>query len=301
MKSYFKTTAIWVVLSVLMLVLWVVGLIVGNIIFPSDLMKTSDGSGDDGLPIMLLICGLNTAVVMFFMRSTHRRGWHLVLTLALLLFSIQYFMSQIETLWFNDSLKMELNSIWALLTGGAISSMLFSVLAVWITGNFKKEQQPASKVEVMPLSNTLTMTALMAIVIWPLIYFVAGYYIAWQFADVRLFYTGSSEKASLLSMMVENFATNLYTFQVLRGILWTLIGLLVFRSINGNWVEKGIVLALLLSIVGCSQLLLPNPIMPESVRLAHLLETSLSGVVLGMVMAWLFASTSPKKATGPLA
>ncbi|MEQ8812753.1 MAG: hypothetical protein RIE59_27015, partial [Imperialibacter sp.] len=101
--------------------------------------------------------------------------------------------------------------------------------------------------------------------------------------------------------MVENFAAHLYTFQVLRGILWTLIALLVFRSINGNWVAKGIVLALLLSIVGCSQLLLPNPIMPEPVRLAHLLETSLSGVVLGMVMAWMFVRTSPEKAIEPLA
>ncbi|WP_339815641.1 hypothetical protein [uncultured Imperialibacter sp.] len=295
MKSYVKTTAIWIVLSTLMLVLWIVGLIIGNIIFPSDLMNASNGSGDDGLPIMLLICGLNTAAIMYFIHRTHRRGWHLVLTLAVALFSIQYFMSQIETLWFNDSLKMELNSIWALVTGGAISSVLFSVFAVWVTGNFKKEEQLASKGEMMPLSNTLTMTALMAIVIWPLIYFLAGYFIAWQFEEVRIYYSGSSEKASFLFMMKENIASHLYSFQMLRGILWTLIGLLVFRSIKGNWVGKGIVLALLLSIVGCSQLLLPNPIMPEPVRLAHLLETSLSGVVLGMVMAWLFARASPKK------
>ncbi|WP_416864739.1 MAG: hypothetical protein ACMVP2_19580 [Imperialibacter sp.] len=295
MKSSIKTTAIWIALSMLMLVLWIVGLIIGNILFPSDLMKVSNGSGDDGLPIMLLICGLNTAAIMYFIHRTHRWGWHLVLTLAVALFSIQYFMSQIETLWFNDSLKMELNSIWALVAGGAISSVLFSVFAVWVTGNFKKEEQLASKGEMMPLSNTLTMTALMAIVIWPLIYFLAGYFIAWQFEEVRIYYSGSSEKASFLFMMKENIASHLYSFQVLRGILWTLIGLLVFRSIKGNWVGKGIVLALLLSIVGCSQLLLPNPIMPEPVRLAHLLETSLSGVVLGVVMAWMFARTSPKK------
>ncbi|WOK07946.1 hypothetical protein RT717_04795 [Imperialibacter roseus] len=301
MKSSIKTTAIWIALSMLMLVLWIVGLIIGNILFPSDLMKASNGSGDDGLPIMLLICGLNTAAIMYFIHRTHRWGWHLVFTLALVFFSIQYFMSQIETLWFNDSLKMELNSIWALVAGGAISSTLFSVLAVWTTGNFKKEEQLASKGEMMPFSNTLTMTALMAIVIWPLIYFLAGYFIAWQFEEVRIYYSGSSEKASFLFMMKENIASHLYSFQVLRGILWTLIALLVFRSIKGKWVGKGIVLALLLSIVGCGQLLLPNPIMPEPVRLAHLLETSLSGVVLGMVMAWLFTSTSPKKAVEPLA
>ncbi|MEQ8413282.1 MAG: hypothetical protein RIB71_02415 [Imperialibacter sp.] len=300
MKSFFRTTAIWVALSVLMLVLWIIGLMLGNIIFPSDLMKASNGSGDDGLPIMLLICGLNTAVVMYFMRSTNRWGWQLVFTLALVLFSIQYFMSQIETLWFNDSLKMALNSIWALVAGGAISSMLFSVLAVWVAGNFKKREQLASKGEIMPFSNTLTMTALMAIVIWPLIYFLAGYFIAWQFEEVRIYYSGSSEKASFLFMMKENVASHLYSFQVLRGVLWTLIALLVFRSISGSWLQKAVVLGLMLAVVGCSQLLLPNPIMPEPVRLAHLLETSLSGVVLGMVMAWLFARTSPKKAIEPL-
>jgi len=295
MKTYFKTTFIWIGLSILTLVLWIVGLMIGNIIFPSDLMKASDEAGAGGLPIMLIICGLNTAAIIYFIHQSHQRGWQLVVTLSFAIFSIQYFMSQIETLWFNDSLKMELNSIWALVAGGAISSTLFSVLAVWTTGNFKKEEQLASKGEMMPFSNTLTMTALMAIIIWPLIYFLAGYFIAWQFEEVRIYYSGSSEKASFLFMMKENIASHLYSFQVLRGMLWTLIGLLVFRSIKGKWVGKGIVLALLLSIVGCSQLLLPNPIMPEPVRLAHLLETSLSGVVLGVVMAWLFARTSPKK------
>ena len=125
--------------------------------------------------------------------------------------------------------------------------------------------------------------------IWPLVYFSAGYLIAWQFSEVRLFYSGSTEMASFYSLMQDNFASGLYFFQIFRGILWILIALLVFSVIKGSLIHKGIILGLLLAFLGSSGLILPNPIMPFMVRMGHLVETATSSFLWGLILAWGFA------------
>jgi hypothetical protein len=62
----------------------------------------------------------------------------------------------------------------------------------------------------------------------------------------------------------------------------------VLSSINGSTLQKGVVLGLLLSILGSSQLLLPNPYMPETVRIAHLIETATSSFLWGIILAYNF-------------
>jgi hypothetical protein len=37
-----------------------------------------------------------------------------------------------------------------------------------------------------------------------------------------------------------------------------------------------------------AQLLLPNPYMPEAVRMAHLMETASSNFIFGFLVGWLF-------------
>ncbi len=298
MKNQLKKTSIWIVLSALMLVFWIGGIMIGNIIFPSDLMDATEGSESSGLLIMLFISAVNTASLLLFLYNTERTGWKLLVTVFGILFGIQYFMSQIETVWFNDSLQISRNGIWAIVSGGAIMAILFALSAVALTGKWRKKEIAYRSVAPGYWPEILKMTAVIALVVWPLIYFIAGYYIAWQFEAVRMFYSGSSEKASFLFMMKENFASHLYSFQILRGGLWVAIALLVFHSMNGGWIKKGVILALLLTALGSSSLLLPNPIMPELVRMGHLLETSISGLVLGMVMAWMLVKIPAEKLAG---
>ena len=132
-------------------------------------------------------------------------------------------------------------------------------------------------------------------IIWPLIYFLAGYFIAWQFDDVRLFYSGTTEMTSFLSLMRANFASGLYFFQIFRGVLWISIALLVFAVTNVSVLHKGVILGLLLAFLGSSGLLLPNPIMPYMVRIGHLIETSTSSFIWGLILAWGFAKFTANK------
>jgi hypothetical protein len=298
MKKHFKILLIWIGLSILMTAFWIVGLMTGNAIFPSNIMETSEASGNSSDLLLLFTCFINTAAVLLFIYNSRVRGFKLAAALFLIIFSIQFFMSQIETVWFNDSLKMPVNTIWMLVSGGAIMSMLFALSATWLTGNFKQTNAETAYVPKRPVKPPLVQVALLAVVIWPAVYFLAGYFIAWQSPDIRQYYSGSSEMQSLLVMMKGNVASGLYFFQILRGVLWVLIAILVITTTSGSWLRKGLIIGLLLSFLGCSQLLLPNPIMPETVRLGHLLETSTSNFIWGFILSWFLATHFSECARG---
>jgi hypothetical protein len=170
-------------------------------------------------------------------------------------------------------------------------TFLFSIAATWLTGRFKttNDSVPA-KIEI-DLGPMIKKTVLLAVVIWPLIYFLAGYLIAWQFDEVRMLYSGTTEMGSFVSIMEGNFASGLYFFQIFRGVLWVLIAMIVLTATEGSLVRKGVILGLLISFLGSSQLLLPNPFMSDMVRMGHLVETATSSFLWGFIMALYLGSS----------
>lgn len=296
MKKNIKKTLTWLGLSILMMIFWIIGLVIGNMIFPSSLMDLSANSDGSGELLLLLICGMNTWVVLYFIYNSQCKGWKLAGIIFLVTFGVQYFMSQIETLWFNDSLSLPLNGIWAIVSGGAIMNLLFSVTATWLTGNFKLLKETVGRQVKGNLKLMAKRIIFLSIVIWPLIYFLAGYLVAWQFAEVRLLYSGTTQMAPFLSIMEGNVVSGLYFFQMLRGVLWILIALPVVAVTRGSLIHKGVILGLLFAFLGSSQLLLPNPFMSDMVRTAHLIETASSNFLWGFIIAWyfgIFSSNEP--------
>lgn len=264
---------------------------IGNEIFPSSIMDMEVNSGSNPELMLFITCVLNTAVILYFIYNSKLRGWKLVGTIFLISFGIQYFMSQIETWWFNDSIDFPIMGIWAIVSGGAIMTFLFSVTATLLTGRFKTiDDSVGSKAEI-DLLPMIKKTILLAVVIWPMIYFLAGYLIAWQFDEVRVLYSGTTEMGSFLSIMEGNFASGLYFFQIFRGMLWVLIAMLVLTATKGSLIKKGVILGLLLSVLGSSQLLLPNPFMSDMVRMGHLVETATSSFLWGFIMALYLGSS----------
>lgn len=279
-----KKIAIWLALSILMMILWVAGLMIGNAIFPSSLMEMeTDSNGSAGF-IFFLVSALNAGIILILIYKARYSSWKLAGQVFLVSFGIQYFMSQIETVWFNDSLGLPARGIAAIVLGGAITLAIFSVIAIWITGKFKSE--PDTSNDRILKRFSVKKIILLSVVIWPLIYFAFGYFVAWQFEEVRLLYSGTTEMDSLSVIMKANVASGLYLFQFLRGFLWVLIGILVLSMARGNRMSNGILLGLLFTILGSSGLLLSNPFMPEMVRIAHLLETSTSSFIWGFIISW---------------
>jgi hypothetical protein len=290
-----KKIAIWFGLSILMMILWVVGLMLGNMVFPSNLMEMETDSGGASGFLFFLVSALNAGIILKLIYKARYTGWKLAGLVFLVSFGIQYFMSQIETIWFNDSLGLPGNGIATIVLGGAFTLIAFIAIAMWITGKFKSE--PDKRNNTPGLRFSVKKILLLSVVIWPLIYFAFGYFVAWQFEEVRLLYSGTTEMDSLVEVMKGNFQSGLYLFQIFRGFLWVFIGILVLRMARGSRISKDILLGLLFTILGSSGLLLPNPIMPEMVRMAHLLETSTSSFIWGFIISWTLWQPVPGTAT----
>ncbi len=240
--------------------------------------------------IMLLVCAVNTGVVAYTIVRSRWHGFRLVAVMVLQIFGIQFFISQMETLYFNYGVKMPQTLIAAIVIAGFSLAVIFSFLAVLVLGKMKKDSaaEVQSKRLVMPGKEFAIKFVLLAAVVYPVIYFLAGYFIAWQFDDVRMFYSGSTHLAGFGAQLQEAYLeSSLYPYQVLRGGLWILIALPVIRMLKGGVWEAGTVVALLFSCLMCLQLLLPNPYMPGMVAFAHFIETFSSNALWGLAVVWL--------------
>lgn len=125
-----------------------------------------------------------------------------------------------------------------------------------------------------------------------ILYTVFGYFVAWQSAEVRAYYGASEGQAGLAGFGLVAIPA-LGPFQFLRGLLWAGLALPFIRGMRGRWLETGFALGLLFAVLMNAQLLLPNPYMPESVRLVHLVETASSNFLLGFWIAWILRKARP--------
>ncbi len=278
MKTLLKTIA----LTPIYLVLLIIGSLIGLTLFPNETMANAETGGFDMM--LLVISFLHSTILYYYVRKSSTSGWPLILRTALLSFVLQYLITQVESLWFIDSLTISRETVFALLAGGIITSILFAIVAVAMGG--KKTGSP----EFASLNSApqFLKVALLVVLIWPALYFLAGYYIAWQSADIRVYYSGSTEMLSFWEMMKINFAAGLYTFQIFRAIIWVAVAWYAFSVINGTRWQNAVLLGLLFSILGSSQLLLTNPIMPEPVRMVHLVETWISTFIWGILISYMW-------------
>ena len=110
----------------------------------------------------------------------------------------------------------------------------------------------------MPPKEWAWKLAFVAIV-YLLLYFTFGYFIAWRNPAVREYYGGSDEGSFFTHMSTVVTETSwLIPFQVMRAMLWVAIALPVIRMMKGQWQETALTLGLLFGVLMNTQLLLPN-------------------------------------------
>jgi hypothetical protein len=75
--------------------------------------------------------------------------------------------------------------------------------------------------------------------------------------------------------------------QVVRGLAFGAIVFLIARSCDGGRGERALVAGLTLAVLGgAAPLVMPNPLMPEAIRLAHLFEVVPSIFAFAAILAW---------------
>ena len=280
--------AIFVLLRVVAatIVLFICYAVAGGVVGQQGSSQTAEQSRAAGLTI-LAVCLLQTIVLSHLIIRSRWNGWRLMAAVFFVFYGVATFMSQIESVIFLTRLPSGM--IPRLFLMGVVIAAPFSILAVVILGKRKAgsvDAQQNSRL-VMPASEWAWKLAVIAFS-YLILYFTFGYYIAWRNPAVIEYYRGVDEGSFFAHMRtVLRDSPSLIPIQIGRAICWVVIALPVIRSLKGRWSETALSLGLLFSVVMTAPLLLPNPYMPEPVRMAHLVETASSNFIFGVLIGWL--------------
>ena len=165
-----------------------------------------------------------------------------------------------------------------------ITALTFIPLAIWILGRWKQgTENPTPQTK----SNLQWKEVAWLSAAYMIIYFVFGYFVAWQFEAVRVFYSGSAENAGFVGQIQQTLQTKsfIFLFQFFRGFLWIMFGFPLVMYLKGSKREK-ITVSVLLYALPAMQLIVDNPFMPQQVRLAHLLEVATSNGLFGFLIGY---------------
>lgn len=239
---------------------------------------------------------LISLVTAWIIQRSRWRGLKLIAALVFTFYGLMTFMSQIETIAYLRA-KMPPGLIAKLFVMGAVVAFLFVPLAVLIMRKIRGPEQP--HVESAPTLKSQAIRFGILAIVYVALYYLFGYYVAWQNPELRLYYSGTTELKSFYQQMRSNVTGTpwMLLIQFGRGLLWTLFAYPVVRMLNTRRIETaGIIMALF--GVGSFALLIPNPLMPASVAHSHFWETLWCDLLLGAIVGWVLAADARPTAQG---
>ncbi|MGE5508846.1 MAG: hypothetical protein ACM3RP_10240 [Chitinophagales bacterium] len=242
-----------------------------------------------------LVCLLMSAALAHPILRSRWYGWKLAAAIFFVLYGLMTVITQVETYYFLSLAPLlPPGMLPRLFVTGALISALWAPVAVWLLGRWSPPGGKAVPVPVlrlkMSLDELIAKTFLIGLV-YLVLYFTFGYYVAWKNPAVQAYYHGTDPGSFLLQLKHAFTKTpELIPFQLLRSVMWVAFALPVIHLMKGEWWEAGLAVALLYTVLVSAQLLLPNPYMPSAVRIAHLLETATSDFIFGwavvLILGW---------------
>ena len=242
------------------------------------------------MAIVLLVMLLQTIALAYPITRSKWSGWKLALAIFLLYFGTVTFMGQIESLVYLGG-KMPNGMLTGLFAMGLFTAAVFSPVAVLVLGQWKAgaAASAASGHREPTSAGEWAWKIAVGGVVYLSLYYLFGYFVAWKNPLVRDFYGGADPGS--LSAQMSSIVTStpwMLPFQYLRGLLWVALAVLVIRMMKGTWWQVALAVSLLFTVPSI-YLLFPNPIMPEAVRMAHLVETAPYQFLFGWFVVWLFS------------
>lgn len=252
--------------------------------------ETVSESGLLSQEIGTLVLGvINTVLIVALILSSRWHGWRLALALAFAYYGSFTFITQIETWYFLTETTVTPELLPRLFIMGLSIPTIYIPLAILICKKWKKRDVVVERRYMfMPFKQLLLKLGIIAIV-YMLIYWLAGYYIAWQNPELRSFYDSPGE---IEPFFAHTFATirntpDLILLQLIRGVLFAVIAMPIIVGSKVKPWTTALLVGFLFAIPHLGHIL-PNPLMPiASVRLSHMIETSTSTFVFGLIVVWL--------------
>ena len=287
-RSLFK----WILRFILLYVLFIVSFMIGSMavagVMP-DIAISEPGlvPATSGL---LIIALADLLVIAALILTSRWGGWKLAVSLALTYYGAVTFLMQIETWYFLSSITVGPQLLPRLFLMGIPTAFLFIPLAVWVLGKGRAiaETLPNPAL-VMPIQQWIWKLAAIAVV-YLVLYWGAGYFIAWQNPELRTFYGQPGVALPFFTHTANTLRHDpmLFPLQILRALLWVLCALPVIRSSRVNPWWTALLVGLLFSVPQNLGHILTNPLLPvASVRLSHMIETASSTFIFGTLVVWL--------------
>lgn len=286
----FKKTLSWTFRIILLVILyfpiWIIGAMAVGDLMPQGQSEPGLLSQEVGTLVLAII---NTLLVVALIVTSRWRGWRLALALAFAYYGSFTFITQIETWYLLSEITVSPELLPRLFIMGLSIPLIFIPLAVLICKKWKGADEGLSKTKwEMPFMQLLLKLAVIAI-IYVLIYWVAGYYIAWQNPELRAFYGSPGDIDPFFAHTLRTIRNTpgLILLQLVRGVLFALIALPVIAGSKVKPWTTALLVGFLLALPHLGHIL-PNPLMPlASVRLSHMIETFTSTFFFGLIIVWL--------------
>lgn len=241
---------------------------------------------------LLMVSTLTVLIVMLMIHSSRWRGWKLMLTMSVAFYLVVTFVMQLETWYFLLGTTVGPALLSRLFLQGIPIAFMFIPMVVLVMGRGRSTNagMVAHVDEVpRPIKEWIWKLGLLCFA-YLVLYFAAGYFIAWQNPDVRTFYGSFGDPLPFLQHMTHVITKDpwLIPFQLLRAMIWIAGAYSILHGSRLPLWQTALIVGLALSVPQNIGHILPNPLIPmASVRLSHLLETASSTFVFGLLVTWL--------------
>lgn len=285
-----KRIVVWMFRIIILTILYIPIWILGSMAITGLIPETPSESGLVGAVTgMLILSILNTVLIIALIVSSRWNGWKLASLLALSYYGSFTFLTQIETWYFLDEITVSPALLPGLFAMGFSVPVLFIPLAVRICGKCKRIKTDQESLKRMIPKGQLILKLGIISIVYLVIYWCAGYFIAWQNLELRAFYGSPGEIAPFWEHTATTFKNTpgLILFQLVRGVLFALIAIPVILGSKVKPWPTALLVALLLAVPHLVHIL-SNPLMPiASVRFSHMIETFSSTFLFGLIIVWL--------------
>ena len=262
-----------------------------------------DADAEGAGVIMLLLLAVTTVdalIIGLVVKSSRWSGWVLTVGLIFSFFGAQTLVGQIEAIVFLTPLgesmgagnvpllTMPLDFILSqIYIWGAVAIVGVS-LAVFLFGKMRKEDPLSINMNLGMGAREWLLKLGAIILLYELLYFGFGYYVAWKSPAVLEFYQGT-DPGSIFAQM-RNVATNtpgLIPFQAFRALLWAAFALPLINMLRHKPLVGALLTGLFLSLPMNIPHIVPNQYMPANVRFVHFVETASSTFIFGILIFFL--------------
>ena len=254
--------------------------------YSEELKNLNKNAGAGALPSLVLnfvwLCG----AILFVIRNSTWKRLKLMGGVIVVFFCVSIAMTQIETLFFADAFPLlTKRDIFLIAVANGVPIFAAVPLSMWLFRSSSAEGIPEYNTGFPRIGRLFPGLVLIGL-LYLIIYFVFGYFVAWQEETLRVFYWGQSDIDGFLNNLVANFRRNpwIFPFQFIRGILFGLIVLPLMAMLKDRPSIKLTGLVLVMLSAG-NALIIPNPLFPDTVRWAHFREM-MSSMFLFAIVLW---------------